>query len=157
MKTTFPALALFLLSACSSGGNFIDQRALDCGPGADLSILIGMNATHVGSTEAFDDELTLQVEIGNNSNRTVTVRSIRVEQSGRTDSTPYVVDSSFREFDQVIEPGDDHLFELPMFGRGRRRAPVSRNEPQSGVVLSVRVSLANGDHYPCRFQLPSPL
>jgi hypothetical protein len=157
VKRPLAVVALLLSAACSSGGNFVDQRSFDCAPGADISIAAGMNPTRMGPTEAFDDELTLQVEVGNNSNREVIVRSIRVEQSGREESTPYVVDSSFRQFDQVIEAGDDHLFELPMLGRGRRQTTVNRNVTERGVVLSVRVSLANGDHYRCLFQVPSPL
>lgn len=144
------AVAVTLLVSCASSTGVIDRRYLDCESGHDVSIATGLDAPllHEDGTE---DRFKVLVEVSNNSHDDVVVKSVRVDQ--RTDeSTTYVVERGYGEYDQVIPPGKDHTFELAVAGRAARRSSRSLNESRA-IELVVSVVLENGDHYRCLFAL----
>ena len=146
------AVALVLLVSCSSSTDLIDQRNLDCESGHDVSIAAGLDAPLLHE-DGREDRFKVLVEVSNNSHEDVIVKSVRVDQ--RTDeSTTYMVDRGYGQYDQVIAPGKDYTFELPVSGRSARRSSRSLNEP-TAIELGVSVILANGDHYRCFFDVGS--
>ena len=147
------AVLLLLLAGCSSSTDLIDEQVLDCDSGAAISVRAGLNNPTI-RMERTDDQLMLVVEISNNSHEELTVKHIRAQQIGVTDSTRYRLDPVTRQFNQVIAENDDHLFELPVFGRfvGSR---LSGQRAAEEIVLDVMVTLTNGDSYRCRFSVGS--
>lgn len=141
-------LAIALLVSCSSGSDLIDSRTLRCGPGEALEIAAGIDAREL-SDDPIDQRFDLIVEVSNNSHEDVTVTSIRVEQPLH-ENARFIIENSYRQFDQVIEEGKDHTFRLPMIGRGvglrGTRTPTAH-----AFELNVTVVLSNGDSYRCPF------
>ena len=155
MKRVAPAILILLLaSACSTNDGFIDQRTLGCDSGEDISVRAGIVGITAGM-ERGTDLLQLGVEVSNNAHHDVTVKSVRAEQVS-DERSRYRVLPVHRQFDQTIGEGQDHLFELPMDGRGFVD-PVSRTAVRFEMALSVTVALSNGDSYRCVFSVSPPI
>lgn len=145
------SLAIALLVSCASATDVMDDRQLGCDPGQDISIMAGVDAPglHMDGTH---DQFDAIVEISNNSHEEVTVKTIRVEQV-ENESSPYLVESGYGKYDQVIPEGKDHAFKIPLTGRAAQNTRSLRAQP--GLELSVHVVLTNGDSYLCRFVVAS--
>jgi hypothetical protein len=104
--------------------------------------------------EQVDDRVTYNVEVANNSRHDVVVKWIRVEQT-HIETAPYRLGNGYRTFNETIRENEDHLFELPVTGRGIRDYS-GRSLQSSGLSLSVAVSLEGGDVYRCLFSVPAP-
>jgi hypothetical protein len=155
MRITALALLTLLGAACASRDGFIDERNLGCGSGQDVSVDVALNIPGVAS-EATSDNLTMVVEVGNNSTSDIEVVSIRVEP-GQGVRPRYRIERSFREFHRVLTPGSDAAFELPVSGRGVAAGPnnlQSRGDDTMPIIVSVY--LASGDNYRCRMDIPAP-
>jgi hypothetical protein len=148
MKTLL-ILALTLAAACSSSNDLIDKQFFNCASGQDISVAAGLDSA-VNTEDAFDDRFAILVEVSNNSHADVTVESIRVEQIASS-SARYLFDRAYRTYDQVIEPGKDHLFELATNGRMAARSSDVRSAAPLG--LDVFVTLSNGSRYRCGFSV----
>jgi hypothetical protein len=154
MKTSALLPLLLLVLACASRDGFIDEVSMECGPGQEVTIQAGLDAPSV-KMERVEDQLTLLVEVSNNSHREIVVEFIRGEQVP-DELQQYKIQNGYRKFDHPIEEGASHTFKIPMTGRmiGSRVDPtvMSRNE----LALNVTVGLTNGNVYRCRFGVRQP-
>lgn len=147
-------LVLFLLIAgCASRDGLIDERTRDCSSGQEVSIDLHLNAPTV-MTENTTDNLTMLVTIGNNSTRDIEVKAIRVEP-GFMAQEVYSLSSSYGEYNQVIIPGDDEEFKLPVLGKAGTR-PTDRRSGSKTMEIAVSVYMADGDKFRCVFDVPAP-
>lgn len=150
-RISISALAIaLLLGSCASSTDVIDSRFLGCEPGQDISIMAGLTAPNLndGTTET---RFMVLVDVSNNSHEEVTVKSIRVEQTSNQ-AARYVFDTGYGNYDQVIEGGKDHTFELPVMGRMVQDVRDVRGSGQR-IDLAVSVFLTNGDQYRCSFSM----
>ena len=157
MKTLALCSVLLLAAGCASSSkdDLLDHRTFECAEGQDLSMQVGLESPTQSSNERFNGELTMLVEVTNNSHQDYTITAIRVDPMESANSN-YGLVSSYKKFDQVIPENEEHLFRLPVSGRmrssfSRGNANVSREVP---FVLTVLA--ANGDQYRCRFSVPDP-
>jgi hypothetical protein len=140
------ALAVAFVTACSSSG--IVSQSIEGGPGQEIVVSIaGVDAGMLPDREGGHD-YEIQVEVSNDSNlpQTVTEISIRTEGGGAFQLQP-----SAQRFNEMIDPGKDHLFTIRASGRLVRA--FSPNEPRV-VDLRCTVTLANGDSYFYTFEGP---
>ncbi|HEV7239872.1 MAG TPA: hypothetical protein VGQ36_11580 [Thermoanaerobaculia bacterium] len=144
---------LFLLAACASRDGVIDETIRDCDAGQEVSVNLYLNLPEV-MMESATDNLTVVVEIGNNADRAIEVKAIRVEP-GYTAQERYAIESSYREFKQVIEAGDDEKFELPVRGVGGTRE-IYRRRGNDVIAIVLSVYMAGGDVYRCEYNVPAP-
>jgi hypothetical protein len=152
MRTALPLL--LLLAGCASQPDFIDETVALCEPGQPIDFRVGLDRPEIDVSMS-DRHANVVVEVANNSDAEVTVRSIRVEQTALENSRGYRIDPVFREFDQTIEEGKDHLFRLPVVGR-LGSDDLSRMQRSAGTLSAwVTVSLSNGEAYRCQFALAS--
>lgn len=153
---TSAALLFLVASACASSPTaVIDQRVLKCGPGAAISLQAGLNGSGARLEQA-DDQLTLVVEVSNDSDDEVTVKDIRFEQTS-TENARYVLSPERRAFNRAVAEGDEELFEIPVTGRARRNAFSDPSRGSGEVEIAVVTTLTNGDSYRCYFSVRPPL
>ena len=137
------------LTGCSSGMDA--TNAIEGGPGQDISVAVGgieqsMMPIDREGTRSYD----LQIEVSNNSNSPVTVTRITVGPATGM-SQAFAVSRSSAAFNEMIDPGEDHLFDLRLEARLVR--PFRQDESRS-VEFRVMVSLANGESYFYTFEGP---
>jgi hypothetical protein len=147
MKTTALLLSLLLFAACASPTAVIDKRQLGCEAGNDLSIAAGFNP---GTDPNEMGERHFMVEVSNNSDRDLTVTSVRIEPGDRSRS----LGSAYDNTEVTIASGEDHLFRLRAFSAlGEPRPAAAVLGSPSGVAeFSVVVVLSNGDTHRCPFR-----
>lgn len=152
MRAIFCLLSV-LLAGCASRDGFIDDSTQQCEPGQPVSIQLGVDLPQGSRMEGMDDHLTIFVAVSNNSHQEITVTRVTIEQA--FDHTAYYrIDSQSRTFNEVIPEGEEHAFELPTTGRLLvRPQELAQARPP---VMGVRVRLASGDEYYCRYQLRDP-
>lgn len=155
MKTSALLPLLLLVAACASSDGFIDERVLDCAPGQDVTIQAGIDTPGV-QMERIDDQLTLLVEVANNTHDEIVVTFIRAEQV-KDDAQMYRIESGYGKFDQTIEEGGDHVFRIPMTGRMIAARENRTMRLKNAFQMSVSVGLSNGDVYRCLFELRPPV
>lgn len=146
-------LLLFVFAACASRDGIIDDRTLDCSSGGELSVDVAMNMPKV-MMEGTHDQMTMIVSVGNNADHEIEVKSIRVEP-GFTAQERYALESSFREFNEVLGPGEDEDFELPVRGVAGSREIRPRGGSDA-IEVAVSIYFANGDTYRCSYDVPAP-
>lgn len=146
-------LVLLLLAACASRDGLIDERTRDCSAGQEVSIDLLLNMPKIMS-EGSADNLTTVVTIGNNSTQAIEVRAIRVEP-GFSAQERYSLENGYREFNKVIEPGDDEELELSVRGQGGRRE-IDPRWGNDAIEVVLSVYMAGGDIYRCSYDLPAP-
>ena len=149
MKALLSLFVLFLLAACASPTRVIDTHVFLCEPGQNISIAAGFDPGT--SQENFGQELFL-VEISNNSNAEVTVKTISIEPS---ELNRIRMDRVYQAFDVAIPEGDDHVFRLPARGALQQGAVSDLAPARASTEFSVTVGLANGDKYVCPFRVDS--
>jgi hypothetical protein len=144
---TIALLSLLMLTACASDSALSDNQAFLCGSGQDLEIRAGLDKGNEAGQ--FAGEVRYLVEIANNSNEDVTVKSIRI--SPKSDNASATFADAYQTFDQTVEEGKDHVFEIPANAVGLRSGA---GRPLSGTRLDflVMVNLSNGDVYRCPFR-----
>jgi hypothetical protein len=103
--------------------------------------------------EGVDDQHTLIVVVGNNSQEDIVVKTIRVDQAPDATSR-YRFSNGYRTFNQTIAEGDEAEFKIPMSGRPIRSEVDADVRSSRDVSLDVMVILGNGDQYRCRFGIP---
>jgi hypothetical protein len=140
------ALLLLLFAACASPTAVIDKRSFRCGPGQDIEIRAGI-IDPAATREAAGPVMYL-VEIANNSHHDVTVKSVRLAPRGERVAGAQTV---YREFNQLIPEGQDHLFELPASDAWVRSSDFGSTLAGRRLEFSATVSLTNGDSYHCDF------
>jgi len=145
---------LLLLAACTSRDGLIDERVRDCSAGQEVSIDLNLNVPTV-MTENTTDNLTMVVTIGNNSTHDIEVKAIRVEP-GFTAQERYALESSYGEYNQVIVPGDDEEFRLPVRGNAGTRPTSRRGGSDKVIEVVLSVYMADGDKFRCVFDVEAP-
>jgi hypothetical protein len=148
MKTLALLLAL-LATSCASNDGFIANDIETCEPGSAIELRAGIADVQVMP----DGRFTALVEVGNNSDRDFTVKSIRLDPVARQDQMRYEVQGGTRTFDREVEEGTSHTFEIPMTMRSRELTPQSRGVSVA-LEVAITVTLADGDSARCRFVLP---
>jgi hypothetical protein len=149
MRTLLSLAVLIVVAACASPTRVIDTHVFLCEPGQNISIAAGFDPGT--SQENFGEELFL-VEISNNSNAEVTVKSISIEPA---ELNRVRMDQVYRTFDVAIPEGDDHVFKLPARGAISQNAVRDLAPARVRTEFSVTVALANGDKYVCPFRVES--
>ena len=156
MKTSL-LLSVFVvvcgMAGCASKDGFIDRQQFNCEPGQIVSILAGLDDPVGTRMEGVvDDQHTLTVLVGNNSQEDMVVTTIRAEQiADQTDA--YRFSNGYRAVNETIPEGKEAEFRIPMTGRSIQPEfgdPRGANRP---VSLAVTVALANGDQYRCRYEI----
>lgn len=138
------ALAL-LFTACASSNEL--ERTLPCGPGQDIEVLAGIIDPAAARESA--ERVMYIVEVANNSDRDLVVSSIRVEPRTKVEG----LSGAYRQFDQTIEHGRDHRFELVATDVWVQPPELSVRQPgDRRVEFSAVVTLSNGDAYRCSFE-----
>ncbi len=145
-------LVLLLLGGCASRDGWVESEIRKCDAGGELSIDAYLNMPKV-MMERANDELTMTILIGNNSERDIEIKSIRMEP-GRTAQQRYALQNSFREFNETLKPGEDKQFELPVRGSAGEREIRRPIDDFIEVVLSVY--LADGTTYRCEYAIQAP-
>lgn len=145
MKPAF-TLLLLLLTACASSTDIIDERVLPCGSGQDIEVRAGFDDGMLHGEVG--GQMKYLVEVANNSHHDVTVKSIRIDpQSERVPG----IERAYRQYDQLIAEGEDHVFELPSSEVLNWRSDLDRRTALQRLEFVVVVSLSDGDSYRCRF------
>jgi hypothetical protein len=142
-------LAILLLStSCASSSGLVSQT-IEGGPGQPITVDI--NA--VDNSVAVEDrdgsrQYAVEIEVGNDSGALVTVTQITIRPDG---TGAFQVSPASQKFNELIDPGKDHVFEMKVWGR---RVREWRFEEAHTVILRVMVSLSNGDTYSYTFEGP---
>jgi hypothetical protein len=147
LKASTSLLVVLIVAACASPTAVIDTHVFRCEPGQDISIAAGFDPGT--SQESFGQELFL-VEISNNSNADVTVKSISIEPA---ELNRVRMDQVYQAFDVSIPDGGDHVFRLPARGAIQQNAVRDLAPERVRTDFSVTVALANGDRYVCPFRV----
>ena len=143
------AAALLILAGCASGV-VTDSRLLPGGPGAAISVDVNdvENPSMPADDEGFHNYV-IHVEVSNNSDQVQSVRQIRISQlSGNYALT---MDTSVRDFDEMIDPGKDHEFAVPARAR---LAQTVQEQKSNRMGFRAVVTLATGDAYEYDFEGP---
>ena len=145
MKPAF-TLLLLLLTACASSTDIIDERVLPCGSGQDIEVRAGFDDGMLHGEVG--GQMKYLVEVANNSHHDVTVKSIRIDP--QSTSVPGI-ERAYRQYDQLIAEGEDHVFELPSSVVLSWRSDLDRRTALQRLEFVVVVSMSDGDSYRCRF------
>lgn len=157
MKTIALLLtSILLLASCGSSAGFANP-VIQCAPGQEVGIEAGLNVPRASGAEMGSNrDVSLLVQVSNNSHHDFTVARVRVEQLYREDS-PYAFDDAYREVNETIPEGKDRMFELPTTGRWTELADRDPMSVKNGsLALGVTVELSTGERYYCRYSVPSP-
>jgi hypothetical protein len=141
-------LPVLLVLACGSSSG-LQKNFIEGGPGQPITVNIsGVD----NSVELRDPDNSrrydVQVEVGNSSDALVTVTQISIRTDG---SGAFQVYPAVHAFNELIDPGKDHLFDVVV--RGRFARPFAPDEAHT-VVLRVIVTLSDGDAYAYSFEGP---
>ena len=141
-------LVTFLLTGCASSSGLVSQT-IEGGPGQPISVDIAAvdNAVTIEDPD-HSRQYTVQVEVSNISDVPLTVGQIAIRTGG---SGAFQVSPTVQRFNEMIDPGKDHLFD--MIVRGRFARALSPGEPRT-VILNCIVTLTNGDSYAYNFEGP---
>ena len=143
-----PAL-LLILAGCASGVS-TDSRILAGAPGAPISVDVDdVENSSMPADNAGSRNYVIHVEVSNDSNQVQSVRQIRIVQLFGNYSL--MMDTAVRDFDEMIDPGKDHEFAVPVQAR-----PVKSIQGQNSNRMGFRVvvTLATGDAYDYDFEGP---
>ncbi len=146
-KTILAALAVAFVTACSSSSGLVSQ-SIEGGPGQPIVVDIsGVDNPMLTDREGSRD-YEIQVEVSNDSDVPLTVTRITVKTEG---SGAFQVQPSSQKFNEMIDPGKDHVFPVRAMGRLVRhwRADEART-----ITLRCIVELSNGDSYFYTFEGP---
>ncbi len=143
------ALQIVLLIACSSSDGLV-RRDIIGGPGQDISVGVVDLESPVGTLDLEGTRLyTVHIEISNNSDVPLTVMKITIGPSESL--AAFRVEGSSRAFNEMIDPGKDHVFQVPLRGRLFRDF---RPEERRIVEFNVIAELSNNDSYIYTFEGP---
>ncbi|HJW96503.1 MAG TPA: hypothetical protein VJ901_23030 [Thermoanaerobaculia bacterium] len=145
------ALLTVLLAACSSSTPKVEHQVLEGGPGQAIEVsIVGFTQPVLLSQSSAEmpQNIHMQFEVSNNSNDTVTVTRIQVDQSG---SAPIQIEPAQGGFNESIEPGHEHTFDVSAVGKQVSLPHLGQN---NDVIIRVVVSLMTGDSYVYNFSIP---
>src|SRR5512138_3557494 len=115
--------SLLLAAACSSSSG-LDTNFIEGGPGQAITVDIsGVDNSLLLTDPDKSRQYTVEVEVGNSSGALITVTQISIQTDGYN---AFQVYPSVQKFNELIDPGRDHVFELRL--RGRLVRPFSLDE-----------------------------
>jgi hypothetical protein len=160
MKPSALLLAIFFLTACaSSNDGFVDDSAHTCTEsGQKIEIEAGLQMPGAG-LEQFSANAIAHVQLSNNSDDDVVVKSIRVDPR-LNNAVDYELQQGFLEVNGVLKEAESEQYEIPLMVRDRGAFgddPRNRNTRSTTADLSVMVVLANGETYRCQFRVAVPV
>jgi hypothetical protein len=150
MRFTLALLLLLpLMAGCASNDGFIEEETIDASAGgSDVSVdIVGLEKPLPSASE-----LTLLVEVSNNSDADITVTKIVVRPFGN--DSVYVIDQAQLGLNKIIEERKAEVFRLRTRGEERRRL---RDNERPTAVVSVSVSLLGGATYASQFAVEVPV
>jgi hypothetical protein len=153
------SLALVLFASCASQDGFIAQDTKRCGPGVDVEINAGFDPSNAPQADRIDSRVTFMVEVANNSDHEITVKTVRVEPMAGNREEAYQLQGNAVTFDKVVPEGDSSMFEIPLsssYAGSQFGNPNMRNRGTTGRDVDVMVSLTSGETVRCRFRVPVP-
>lgn len=141
--------ALLLVTACASSDGLVKNEIMG-GPGQDIAVGIVDLDTPLGTLDREGTrQYTVHLEVTNMTDVPLTVEKIVItpSQSGGA----FQVQGTSRRFNEMIDPGKEHVFQIPLNGRlVRSFLPEERRV----VEFIVIVALTNGDSYFYTFEGP---
>ncbi|HYH07210.1 MAG TPA: hypothetical protein VEK11_09165 [Thermoanaerobaculia bacterium] len=159
MKQSALLFAILLLTACaSSNDGFVDQSSHGCAPGNPVEVEAGLDMP--AGIDSFGNTATAHVQLSNNSDDDVTVKSIRVDPRINA-QVRYQLDNGYLDVNQVLKEAESEQYEIPL--TVRRNSPTMADDPRrtdgrtTSADLAVTVVLSNGEAYRCQFRVPVPL
>lgn len=150
MKLALP-LSLILLAACATNDGFVNETR-GCGPGEPIGIEAGWD-TAGSSMERGDNRLTMLVRVSNNSNKEITVKTVRVDPLTIDRDAMYEIERGSRDVRQTIAEGEESTFEIPMMSRYKMQDRTT-GVRASGVDVAVTVLMEPDVIQRCRFRVP---
>jgi len=139
---------MLLLVACSSGG--VVQNYITGGPGQDIAVgIVDVEMELAPIDSEGTQQYTVHIEVTNMADVPLTVEQIRMSPSDSVGA--FRIESSVRSFNDMIDPGKEQVFQMPL--RGRIIRQFHDNERRV-VEFKVIVSLTNGDTYEYFFEGP---
>ena len=157
MRRLLPLLLLLAIGCASKDAGIIHQ-AVPGGPGDPIEVRLGApnsgrrSAGVFGMQQPGGRELPLIIEISNNSGIDVVIEQVSVTQN--TTDAAFRIEPLFRKVKELIEPGKEKTFELPVLGHQVR---MPREGERNVVELRVVVELQSGDSYYYEFEVPVAL
>ena len=136
-----------LIASCGSSSGLISQ-SVEGGPGQPITVsILGAEPDQLVDRDGARQYI-LQVEVNNNSDVPVTVTRISIGDNG---ASAFQIQPASQTFNEMIDPGKDHQFDIRVYGKLVRNFRPS--EPKV-VLLRTVVDLANGDSYFYTFEGP---
>ena len=151
MRRTAIALLIFL-AGCASNGGYAEPQLNNCADRSELSVDAYLNLPKI-MMEGTRDELTMVVGLGNNTDRDIEVKSIRVEP-GRTAQQRYALESGFITVNETLKSNEDKQYEIPMRGAAGLREDRTPTDNRIEIVLTI--SLGDGTTYRCQYDVEAP-
>lgn len=151
------ALLAILLTSCASSSDLIDTETVLCSEmGNEVSVMLSranVESSPTSSMVVMEPQVTIDVEVSNNSDREIVVKSIVLVPRNDPRSL-FRMNNAYGTFDQAIAEGKDHVFTLRTTGRWQRSINDLGERPSGSVEVETRVKLENGQIYRCGFSLP---
>ena len=148
MRPVMIVVMVLMLGGCANNMGIVSD-AIEGGPGQDISVgVVGLESSELGRFRGTRDYV-MQVEVSNNSDHPVTVTGITIRPTSMGQA--FRLDNASATFNEMIDPGDEHLFDVRLQGTLERDfQPHERRT----VAFRVTVSLANGQVYFYTFEGP---
>ena len=143
---------LIFLAGCASSDGYPSPALNNCADRSELSVDAYLNLPKI-MMERTRDELTMVVALGNNTDRDIDVKSIRVEP-GRTAQQRYALESGFITVNETLKSNEDKQYEIPMRGAAGMREDSTPMDNRIEVVLTI--SLGDGTTYRCQYDVEAP-
>lgn len=160
MKPSALLFALLLLTACaSSNDGFIDQSVNTCASSQLIEMEAGLDMPGMGM-EKFSANAIAHVQLSNNSDEDVTVKTIRVDPRIHS-PLEYELLNGYLEVGAVLKEAESEQYEIPLSIRERDSVigndPRNVNSRTTNADLDVTVVLTNGQTYRCQFRVVVPM
>lgn len=141
--------ALLLMTACASSDGLVKNEIMG-GPGQDIAVGIVDVDSPLGTIDREGtQQYTVHLEVTNMTDVPLTVEKVAItpSQSGGA----FQVQGTTRRVNEMIDPGKEHVFQIPLNGRQVR---AFQPEERRVVEFVVIVTLTNGDSYFYTFEGP---
>jgi len=142
--------ALLLITACASSDGLV-RNEIPGGPGQDIAVgIVDVDTGQVPLDMEGTRQYIVHFEVTNMTRTALTVERISIKRSSMT-AQAFQVQTTSRVYNELIDPGKDHVFPVPLRGRQVR---AFQNDERRVVEFDVIISLTNGDTYLYTFEGP---
>lgn len=148
-RTAVGLIVLIFLAACASSS--MPVNAIEGGPGQDITVgIAGIEEDDMLPDGSGTRNYTVRFEVTNLSDHPITVIRIGVMPASQT-SQAFQLGRTSVAVNEMIDPGDDHIFDVRMQGQFVRRF---RDEESRIVEFRLLVGLLNEETYFYTFEAP---